>query len=152
ATEKDEWFFRHKPGDPLTFETPGGEITAYGQIDVSFDVASKTVTGFFGSFDNVNCGGPGPPGGLCTASGNFGWMPDISTNISYFGVRGFQKLPNSDMRFVYQFEAGFDVSAFPSNKQSNSNLSNQVNGALFSRNSYIGLAFPGLGAVKIGKE
>ena len=28
GTEKDEWFFRHKPGDPLTFETPGGEIPA----------------------------------------------------------------------------------------------------------------------------
>jgi predicted porin len=152
ATEKDEWFFRHKPGDPLTFQTPGGEITAYGQFDVSFDAASKTVTGFFSSFDNINCGGPGPPGGICTTTGNFGWMPDISTNISYLGVRGFQKLPNSDWRFVYQLEAGFDISAFPSNKQSNSNLSNQVNGALFSRNSYIGLANPAIGAIKIGKE
>jgi predicted porin len=152
ATDKDEWFFRHKPGDPLTFQTPGGEITAYGQFDVSFDAASKTVTGFFSSFDNINCGGPGPPGGICTATGNFGWMPDISTNISYLGVRGFQKLPNSDWRFVYQLEAGFDISAFPSNKQSNSNLSNQVNGALFSRNSYIGLANPAIGAIKIGKE
>jgi predicted porin len=148
ATDKDEWFFRHKKGDPLTFETPGGEITGYGNIDVSFDGASKTVTGWFGSAANQHCG---YGGGFCTPTGNFGWMPDISTNLSYLGVRGFQKLPNTDLRFVYQLEAGFDVSAFPSNKQSNSNLSNQVNGALFSRNSYIGLAFPGLGAVKIGK-
>jgi predicted porin len=168
-TDKDDWFFRHKPGDPLTFQTPGGEITAYGQIDVSFDAASKTVSGFFSSFDNINCGGPGPPGGICTTTGNFGWMPDISTNISYLGVRGFQRLsgfqpsglpvkaepviePASDWRFVYQLEAGFDVSAFPSNRQTNSNLSNQVNGALFSRNSYIGLANPAIGAIKIGKE
>jgi predicted porin len=151
ATEKDEWFFRHKKGDPLTFETPGGEITGYGNIDVSFDAASKTVTGFFSSFDNINCGGPGPPGGFCTPSGNFGWLPDISTNLSYLGVRGFQKLPNTDLRFVYQLEAGFDVSAFPSNRQTNSNLSNQVNGALFSRNSYVGIALPGWGAIKIGK-
>ncbi|MGB6284626.1 MAG: porin [Xanthobacteraceae bacterium] len=79
-------------------------------------------------------------------------MPDISTNLSYLGVRGFQRLPNSDWRFVYQLEAGFDVSAFPSNRQSNSNLSNQVNGALFSRNSYIGMANPAIGAIKIGKE
>src|SRR5215472_2631410 len=116
GTEKDEWFFRHKPGDPLTFETPGGEITGYGNIDVSFDVASKTVTGVFGSPANVNCHGSGPTApagsnGFCFPSGNFGWMPDISTNLSYLGVRGFQKLPNSDMRFVYQLEAGFDVSA-----------------------------------------
>jgi predicted porin len=165
-TDKDDWFFRHKPGDPLTFQTPGGEITAYGQIDVSFDAASKTVTGFFGSAANQHCE---YGGGFCTPTGNFGWMPDISTNISYVGVRGFQRLsgfqpsglpvkaepviePASDWRFVYQLEAGFDVSAFPSNKQSNSNLSNQVNGALFSRNSYIGLANPAIGAIKIGKE
>jgi len=53
ATEADEWFFRHKKGDPLTFETPGGEITAYGQIDVSFDGASKSVTGWFTSPANI---------------------------------------------------------------------------------------------------
>jgi predicted porin len=149
GTEKDEWFFRHKPGDPLTFETPGGEITGYGNIDVSFDGASKTVTGFFGSAANQHCQ---YGGGFCTATGNFGWMPDISTNLSYLGVRGFQRLPGSDWRFVYQLEAGFDVSAFPSNRQTNSNLSNQVNGALFSRNSYIGMANPAIGAIKIGKE
>jgi predicted porin len=149
GTEKDEWFFRHKKGDPLTFETPGGEITAYGNIDVSLDGASKSVTGWFGSAANGHCG---YGGGFCTPTGNFGWMPDISTNLSYLGVRGFQKLPNTDWRFVYQLEAGFDVSAYPSNRQTNSNLSNQVNGALFSRNSYIGLANPSIGAIKIGKE
>jgi predicted porin len=153
GTEKDEWFFRHKPGDPLTFETPGGEITAYGQIDVSFDAASKTVTGFFTSPLNMNdLGEQLNNNGIVTPSGNFGWMPDISTNISYLGARGFQRLPGSDWRFVYQLEAGFDVSAFPSNRQTNSNLSNQVNGALFSRNSYIGMANPAIGAIKIGKE
>src|SRR6516225_4996795 len=166
GTDKDEWFFRHKPGDPLTFQTPGGEITAYGNIDVSFDAASKTVTGFTSSRDNQHCM---YGGGFCVATGNFGWMPDISTNISYVGVRGFQRLgwpvttglpakagpvveSTSDWRFVYQLEAGFEVSAAPSNRQSNSNLSNNVNGALFSRNSYIGLANPAIGAIKIGKS
>src|SRR5215469_8844748 len=149
GTEKDEWFFRHKPGDPLTFETPGGEITGYGNIDVSFDAAAKTVTGTFSSHDNGHCGFNE---GICIPTGNFGWMPDISTNISYLGVRGFQKLPGTDWRFVYQLEAGFEVSAAPSNRQSNSNLSNNVNGALFSRNSYIGLANPVIGAIKIGKS
>jgi len=147
GTDKDEWFFRHKKGDPLTFETPGGEITGYGNIDVSFDGASKSVTGWFTSPLNGGC-----CAGVTNPTGNFGWMPDISTNLSYLGVRGFQKLPGTDWRFVYQLEAGFDVSAYPSNKQTNSNLSNQVNGALFSRNSYIGLANPAIGAIKIGKE
>jgi predicted porin len=145
----DGWFFRHKNGDPLTFETPGGEITGYGNIDVSFDGASKSVTGEFSSHANANCGSTG---GICTPSGNFGWMPDISTNLSYLGVRGFQKLPDTDWRFVYQFEVGFDVSATPGLKQSNSNISDQVNGALFNRNTYIGMANPLIGAIKIGKS
>jgi predicted porin len=156
GAEKDEWFFRHKPGDPLTFETPGGEITGYGNMDVSFDAASKTVTGWTTSPANQAGSCPGEclnfPNGVATPSGNFGWMPDISTNLSYLGVRGFQRLPNSDWRFVYQFEAGYEISATPANRQSNSNLSNNVNGALFSRNTYIGLANPAIGAIKIGKS
>jgi hypothetical protein len=92
--------------------------------------------------------GPGsPPGnaGGDSPVGNFGWMPDISTNTSYLGVRGFQRIPTQSFNFVYQFEAGIDISAAAGTKQSNSNLSNQVNGALFSRNSFIGLASPGAG-------
>ncbi len=131
-------YLEHKKGNPLTFYTPGGEITAYGNFDVSFDYTSKDVKG-------LQLNGNTPP------IGNFGWMPAISTNLSYLGVRGFQRVGDQPFNFVYQFEAGIDISAFPSNKQSNSNLSNQVNGALFSRNSYIGLASPDWGAVKIGK-
>lgn len=146
AEAKDGWYFRHKPDSALTFETPGGEITGYGNFDVSFDGASKSVSGWFTSPLNIN-------GGVISPTGNFGWMPDISTNLSYLGVRGFQKIPNMDgVHFVYQLEAGIDISATPGDKQSNSNLSNQVNGALFSRNSYIGLASPVWGAVKIGKS
>jgi predicted porin len=78
-------------------------------------------------------------------------MPDISTNISYLGVRGFQRLPLHDFNFVYQFEAGIDISVTPGDRQDNSKLANGVNGALFSRNSYIGLASGQWGAIKIGK-
>jgi predicted porin len=56
------------------------------------------------------------------------------------------------VHFVYQFEAGIDISALPGDKQTNSNLSNQVNGALFSRNTFIGLSSPFWGAVKVGKS
>jgi predicted porin/outer membrane murein-binding lipoprotein Lpp len=138
AAEKDGWFFRHKPGSALTFQTPGGEITGYGNIDVSFDVASKNV-------GSLTLNGADPP------IGNFGWMPDISTNNSYLGVRGFQRLPGVESNFVYQMEVGFEVSAQPSLKQSNSNLSDQTNGTLFNRNTYIGFSSPAWGAVKIGK-
>jgi predicted porin len=137
--EKDTWFLRHKPGNPLTFETPGGEITGYGNLDISFDYATKNA-------GSLQLNGSAPP------IGNFGWMPDISTNLSYFGIRGFQRIPNQEFTFVYQFEAGFEISATPGLKQSNSNLSDTVNGSLFSRNSYIGFASPTWGAIKIGKE
>ncbi|MGB6348754.1 MAG: porin [Pseudolabrys sp.] len=132
-------FLEHKPGKDLTFYTHCGEITLYGQLDVSLDGATKNAKS-----------GPVDENGN-TPVGNFGWMPDISTNISYLGARGFQRLPMHDFNFVYQFEAGIDISVTPGVKQSNSNLSNQVNGGLFSRNSYIGVASSQYGAIKIGK-
>jgi predicted porin len=131
-------FLEHKKGNPLTFYTPGGEITAYGNIDVSLDDTTKNL-------NNFNLNGATPP------VGNFGWLPAISTNSSYLGVRGFQRLPDFPFNFVYQLEVGFDVSALPGTRESNSNLSNSVNGALFNRNTYIGFASPEFGALKIGK-
>ena len=77
-------FLERKPGKSLTFYTPGGEITAYGQLDVSLDAATKNTGGALTR----------QPQGDSTV-GNFGWMPDISTNISYLGVRGFQRIPDS---------------------------------------------------------
>jgi predicted porin len=138
AEPTDSWFFRHKPGSTLTFETPGGEITGYGNIDVSVDGASKNV-------GTLNLNGATPP------VGNFGWMPDISTNLSYVGVRGFQRIPHQDFTFVYQLETGFEVSAAPGTAETGSADHNTVNGALFSRNSFIGFASPAWGAIKIGK-
>src|SRR5580704_11857758 len=118
AGPTDSWFFRHKPGDPLTFETPGGEITGYGNFDVSFDGASKSVSGTFSSPLNNPGGPPGAGPGVVTPNGNFGWMPDISTNLSYLGVRGFQRIASMEgVHFVYQLEAGIDIYATPGDKQ-----------------------------------
>jgi predicted porin len=136
-------FLEHKPGNPLTFYTPGGEITGYGNIDVSFDATTKALGGNVG---NANAGGS-----ELAPVGNFGWLPAISSNSSYLGVRGFQRLENFPFNFVYQLEVGFDVSATPGLKQINSSLSDNVNGALFNRNTYIGFASPEFGAIKIGK-
>src|SRR5260221_1770818 len=139
-------FLEHKPGKDLTFYTHCGEITVYGQLDVSLDGATKNAKSGPVIPDPTFAGSPGD-----TPVGNFGWMPDISTNIAYFGVRGFQRLPMHDFNFGYQFEAGVDISVTPGLRQTNSNLSNSVNGALFSRNSYIGVASSQWGAIKIGK-
>ncbi len=134
------YFLERKAGKDLTFYTCDGQITAYGQLDVSFDGVTKDAKGLPMASDGS------------TPVGNFGWMADISTNISYLGVRGIQHIPTQSFNFVYQFEAGIDISAAAGTKQSNSNLSNQVNGSLFSRNSYIGLASAEWGAIKIGKS
>ena len=138
-------FLEHKKGNPLTFYTPGGEITGYGNIDVSVDDTTKALGGNINN--NPAFTGQSEP----FPSGNFGWMPAIASNSSFLGVRGFQHLSTLPFNFVYQLEVGFDVSNTPGAKQSNSALSNNVNGALFNRNTYIGFANPEWGAVKIGK-
>src|SRR5262245_23973635 len=139
-------FLERKPGKDITFYTPGGEITVYGNFDVSLDGATKNAKSGPVIPENSFLGTPG-----ATPVGNFGWLADISSNLSYLGARGFQRLPGLDFNFVYQFEAGIDISATPGTRQSNSNLSNQVNGALFSRNSFIGVSSKDYGAIKIGK-
>jgi predicted porin len=145
-------FLEHKKGNPLTFYTPGGEITAYGNIDVSVDGTTKSLTDFnTPALPGVNTGGVGGAGGSATPVGNFGWLPAISSNSSYLGVRGLQRLDHFPFNFVYQLEVGFDVSATPGLKQTNSQVSNVVNGALFNRNTYVGFASPEFGALKIGK-
>jgi predicted porin len=138
-------YLEHKKGNPLTFYTPGGEITGYGNIDLSVDDTAKALGG------NVNNNPAFTGQSEPFPAGNMGFMPAISSNSSYLGVRGFQRLPNFPANFVYQLEVGFDVSSTPGVRESNSNLSNSVNGSLFNRNTYIGFANPEFGAIKIGK-
>src|SRR5664279_1607999 len=132
-------FVQMKPGDALTFLAPGGgEVTLYGNLDVSLDTTTKGFKSDYG--DN---------GGVPV--GKVGWQPAIATNLSYLGVRGTHPLM-SDVNFVWQLEAGIDISATPGTKETTSNTSDTVNVALFSRNSFIGLAGKDWGAVMIGKS
>ena len=135
--KKNEQFIQRAPGSGLTFLVPGGgDVTLYGNLDVSFDYTTK---GLASSYD---------PGG--SPVGQMGWEPAISSNLSYLGVRGRHPL-QQDLDFVWQLEAGIDVSATPGTKNTTSNNSDTVTGALFSRNSFIGFAGKDWGAVKIGK-
>lgn len=132
-------FIERKPGDGVTFLTRGGELSIYGNLDISADVATKGI------------GGMTAAGAPTTPSGQTGWLPDISTNLSYVGVRGFQSLGGFPATFVYQLETQLDISAAAGTSGSNSNTSNVVKGALTSRNSFIGLTSPEWGAFKVGK-
>lgn len=131
-------FVERKPGDGVVFLTRGGEVQFYGNLDLSLDASSKGISGLRAD------DGSGP-------AGKGGWLGDISTNISYAGLRGFQSLGTFPARFVWQLETQIDVSSTAGTSESNSNQSNAVKGALTSRNSYIGLASPAWGAIKIGK-
>jgi predicted porin/outer membrane murein-binding lipoprotein Lpp len=126
-----------KDGNGMTFLTRGGEVSIYANLDLSVDDMSKGLKGK--TVDGV------------APAGKTGWLPDISSNLSYIGVRGFQTLGGFPANFVYQLETQIDVSAASGTSGSNSNTSDVVKGGLTSRNSYIGLASPAWGAVKIGK-
>jgi predicted porin len=136
--EQKPAFLQLKPGDALTFVTThDGEVTFYGNLDVSFDETTKGLQSDYG--DN---------GGV--PAGKMGWQPAISTNLSYLGLRGKQPL-FTDFNFVWQLEAGFDISATPGTKQSTSNNSDAVTGGLFSRNSFLGFSGKSWGSLLIGK-
>ena len=132
-------FIERKPGDALTFLVPGGsEVTLYGNLDVSFDYGTKGLQSDYGDM-----------GGMPV--GKMGWQPAISTNLSYLGVKGLHPL-QPELNFVWQLEAGIEISATPGTKQTTSNVTDQVNGALFSRNSFVGFSGPDWGALMIGKN
>jgi predicted porin len=136
--KKNEQFLQRKEGSGLTFVTPGGgDVSLYGNLDVSFDIATKGLQSDYG--DN---------GGMPV--GKMGWQPAISTNLSYLGVRGRHPL-QEDLTFIWQLEAGIEISATPGTKNTTSNNSDAVNGALFSRNSFVGFTGKDWGTLAIGK-
>ena len=137
--EEKPAFLQLKPGDAVTFATiKGGEVTVYGNLDVSFDYATKGLKSDYG--DN---------GGV--PLGNMGWQPAIGTNLSYLGLKGKQPLL-TNFDFVWQLEAGIDISSTPGTKNTTSNNSDAVNGALFSRDSFLGFSGESWGSLLIGKR
>src|SRR5467141_2415930 len=118
---------------PVTAES---SIQIYGHLDLSIDTITKGIAG------KTNAGG-------ATATGKLGYQDDISSNLSYVGIRGGREL-TPGLRAVFQFETQIDVSATPGGSLSSSSQDNQVKGALSSRNSFLGLA-GSWGAFKLGK-
>ena len=92
-------FIERKPGNGVTFVTRGGELSIYGNLDISVDDATKGIGGM------TAANAPTSP------VGRTGWLPDISTNLSYIGVRGFQSHGSFPAHFVYQLETSICVSS-----------------------------------------
>src|SRR5450759_75866 len=87
-----------KPGNDLTFQVGGGEVTLYGHVDVSLDNQTNGMSGF--------------QNGGQTVTGHNGWMPDVSSNLSFFGIRGGRPITN-DLKAVFQFETEVAYAATP---------------------------------------
>jgi predicted porin len=111
-------------------------VEFYGNLDISLDDSTK---GLKKSYPN----GSSPVG-------HTGWQSDISTNLSYVGVRG-SHLISDKTALVYQLETQIDISATAGSSNSNSAQDTTVKGALTSRNSFLGISNADWGAVKIGK-
>ncbi|HEX3765804.1 MAG TPA: porin [Kofleriaceae bacterium] len=110
----------------------------YGNVDLSVDTSTKGIAGMVAN------------DGTSRPVGHVGWMPAVSTNISYLGVRGQHGLGLGVMA-IFQLETQLDIAATAGTVNTNSNNDSIVKGALTSRNSFVGVAHHELGALKIGK-
>jgi predicted porin len=128
----------HKPFD----------FTVYGRVNVSVDVGNQELNTAPCITAAVNpCAPP---------QGNIRWLPDIASNLSRLGVRGYYDLSGREYQAVFQLEAQVDVAATPGSKPNGSNdtinpANTAVTGALASRNSFVGVSTP-FGALKLGKN
>lgn len=117
---------KEKPGSPLTFSVGSGEVTLYGHADVSADRVDNGLAGRAG------------------AVGSNGPLSQVSSNLSYFGVRGSRPIADN-LTGVFQFETEVAYSSTPG-----PTTDAQVKTALGSRNSFVGIK-GSWGAVKLGK-
>lgn len=121
-----------KPGDDLIFKVGNkSEVQIYGHADVSYDEVTNGL------------------GNAVGAKGHNGYQGDISSNLSYFGIRG-DRLLTDDVKGVFQFETEVFYSATPGASDRAPDTTAQKTG-LGSRNSYVGLQSAHLGAIKLGK-
>src|SRR5512140_2820773 len=138
------------PSDVKTPPSPHKEFdfTVYGRVNVSVDLGNQELTGAPCITASANpCAPP---------QGQLRWLPDISSNLSRFGVRGYHDMGSRDYQAVFQIEAQVDVAATPGSKPNGSNdtinpANSAVTGALASRNSFVGVSTP-FGALKLGKN
>ncbi len=113
-------------------------IEFYGNLDISIDDSTKGIDGKIAN------------NGTDKPVGKVGWLPAISTNLSYLGIRGKHDMGNG-LAAVMQLETQLDISASAGTVNNNSSNDSVVKGALTSRDSYIGLV-GNFGALKIGKS
>ncbi|MGI9101175.1 MAG: porin [Terriglobales bacterium] len=130
-----------KKKEPGKLEWTVGDTTVqlYGHADVSYDYMDNGITAAMEATNPFLA----PTG--TTFRANNGWLGQISSNLSYFGVRGSKKI-NSYLTGVFQFETEVMVSDTPG---PTSDM--QCKYCLGSRDTFVGVQGP-WGALKMGKE
>jgi predicted porin len=124
------------PGQDLTYRVGAGMVQIYGHVDVSLDTQTNGMSDFMHNGQTV--------------TGRNGWVPDISSNLSYFGVRGNRTL-DRDLKGVFQFETEVSYAATPgASDQAPDGTAQKY--SLGSRDSFVGLQSASLGAIKLGKS
>src|SRR6267142_3809339 len=127
-------------GAPSPVVAADTSVQFYGHLDLSIDDMTKGIK-------------EGGAGQNPAPVGKAGWQADVSSNLSYFGIRGDHDI-GGGMRMVFQMETQVDVAATPGpspvNQASQGNVDNKVLAALGSRNSFLGIA-GNFGAFKVGK-
>src|SRR5258708_4971554 len=108
-------------------------IQLYGHLDLSLDSATK----------GIKPGQTNAPFGTATPTGHLSWQPDISSNLSYVGIRGGRDI-SSGLRAAFQFGTPIHLSATPRGSVSSPSPDHSVKGALASPHNYRGNA-PALG-------
>jgi len=88
------------------------DFTVYGRVNVSVDLGNQELTGAPCITAAAPCAPP---------QGQLRWLPDISSNLSRFGVRGYHDITGKDFQAVFQLEAQVDVAATPGSKPNGSN-------------------------------
>ncbi|MDB5042264.1 MAG: Porin precursor [Candidatus Eremiobacteraeota bacterium] len=131
----DASFIQLVKGDTVTLLIGGEPVTLYGNLDLSWDHVTK---GFNSAPLNTD------------AVGNTSYLSAISSNQSYFGVRGLHRTGKKS-GVLYQLETELSVSSTSGTVNTNSNNDGIVKGGLTSRNSFLGVLTPS-GAFKIGKS
>lgn len=99
------------PAEPMTAHIGGASVTLYGYADLSADATSDGK-------EHLN---------------------QVSSNLSYLGVRGGKDLGNSGLKAIFQIETLVNVSGTPTET-----------GALGSRNSFLGVEGQ-FGKIMLGK-
>ncbi|MFI5112554.1 MAG: porin [Terriglobales bacterium] len=127
-----------KPSNNLEWTVGGTKVQIYGHSDVSYDYVDNGITAAMEATNPLL----GPTGAF---RGNNGWLGQVSSNLSYFGVRGSHKI-NDYLTGVFQFETEVMMSDTPG---PTSDL--QCKYCLGSRDTYVGVSGP-WGAIKLGKE